>query len=100
MDLALPLHVGCLRASVLCPDRRGFKDWLIRWPWLTQTRGREGHGVWGKPAAAEAVMTLHQPEARPAFSRSKLSLDPGTLAVAGCTGCPKGGVWRVTCAGT
>ncbi|KAJ8776411.1 hypothetical protein J1605_015526 [Eschrichtius robustus] len=31
-------------------------------------------------------MTLHQPEVGHAFSRGKLSLDPGTLAVAGGTG--------------
>ena len=39
----------------------------------------------GEPAAAEAGMTLHQPEAL-CVLRGKLSLDHGTLAVAGCTG--------------
>ena len=37
--------------------------------WLTQARGREGYGMWGKPAAAEASVTLQQPEVRRAFSR-------------------------------
>ena len=41
----------------------------------------------GEPAVAEASMTLHQPEACPAF---KLSLDHGTLAVAGCAGSQEG----------
>ncbi|KAJ8777482.1 hypothetical protein J1605_014471 [Eschrichtius robustus] len=35
----------------------------------------------GEPAVAEASVTLHQHEARRAFSRGKLSLDHGTLAV-------------------
>ena len=86
LHLALPLHVGHPLASVLCPDRRWLKEQLIRGLWLTQAGGREGYGVWGEPVAAEAGMTLHQPEAGHVFSRGKLSLDPGTLAVAGCTG--------------
>ena len=42
-------------------------------------------GVWnaGEPGAAEASLTLHQPEVHCVFY---LSLDHGTLAVAGCTG--------------
>ena len=58
MDLALPLHLGCLRASVLHLDRMGLKQQLIRGLWLTQAMGREGCGVQGEPAAAEASMTL------------------------------------------
>ena len=69
MDLALPLNVGCLRASVLRPDRRGLKEKLIRELWLTQAGGREGYGMWGEPAAAETSVTLHQPEACRVFSR-------------------------------
>ena len=57
MDLALPLHVGRLRASVLHPDRSGLKERLIRGLWLTQAREREGHRMWGKPAVAEASVT-------------------------------------------
>ena len=37
-----------------------------------------------EPAAAEAGVTLHQPEVRRVFSR-EVVLDHGTLAVAGCT---------------
>ena len=39
----------------------------------------------GKLAAAEARVTLHQPEA-PCVLLGKLSLDHGSLAVAGCPG--------------
>ena len=42
LDLAPPLRVGCLRASVLRSDRTGLKEPLIRGLWLTQARGREG----------------------------------------------------------
>ena len=44
MDLALPLRVGCLRASVSHPDRTGLKKLLIRWLWLTHA-GVGGGGV-------------------------------------------------------
>ena len=57
MDLAPPLRVGRLRASVLCSDRMGLKEQLIREPWLTQARGREGYGMRGEPAVAEASVT-------------------------------------------
>ena len=36
--------------------------------WLTQAGGREGYGRRGKPAAAEASMTLQQAEACRVFS--------------------------------
>ena len=45
------------------------KELLIRGLWLTQAGGREGYGMWGEPVAAEAGMTLQQPEARRVFSR-------------------------------
>ena len=63
LDLALPLHVGCQRASVLCSDRTRLKEQLIRGLWLTLAGGSEGYRVQGEPAAAEADMTFHQPEA-------------------------------------
>ena len=44
LDLALPLCVGLLRASVLRSDRTGLKEQLIRGLWLTQAGGREGYG--------------------------------------------------------
>ena len=69
LDLAPPLHVGPPLVSGLCPDRRGFKVWLIREPWVTQSMGREGYGMWGEPAAAEAKVTSQQPEACHVFSR-------------------------------
>ena len=68
LDLDPPLRVGCLRASFLRSDRTGLKEQLIWGLWLTQAGGREGYGMWGEPAAAEAGMTLHQPEVRRAFS--------------------------------
>ena len=69
LDLASPLHVGHLRATVLHSDRLGLMEQLIRGLWLTQASGREGYGMWGEPAVAEASMTLHQPEACHVFSR-------------------------------
>ena len=68
MDLDLPLPVGSLRACVLPSDRMGLKQHLIRGLWLTEARGREGYGVWGEPAVAEASVMLHQPEAHRVFS--------------------------------
>ena len=47
MDLALPLHVGRLRAPVPHPDRTGLKEQLLRGLWLTQAAGREGYGGGG-----------------------------------------------------
>ena len=43
LDLASPLRVGRLRASLPGPDRMGLKEQLIRGLWLTQARGREGY---------------------------------------------------------
>ena len=62
MDLVLPLHVSRLLASVLCPDNKGLKEQLIRGLWLTQAGEREAYGMQGEPAAAEASITLQQPE--------------------------------------
>ena len=42
-------------------------------------RGREGYRMWGKPAEAEAGVTLHQPEARRAFSRGSCPWITGPL---------------------
>ena len=47
----------------------GLKEQLIRGLWLTQAGEREGYGVWGEPAAAEADVTLQQLEARCVFSQ-------------------------------
>ena len=69
LDLDPPLCVGHLRASVLCSDRTGLKEQLIRGFCLTQAWGREGYGVQGETAAPEATMTLHQHEMRCVFSQ-------------------------------
>ena len=69
MDLDPPLHVGCLRAYVPCPDRTGLKQQLISGLWLTQAVGREEYRVRGEPVAAEADVTLQQPEVCRVFSR-------------------------------
>ena len=42
LDLAPPLRVGRLRASVLCSDRTGLKEQLIRGFWLTRAGGGRG----------------------------------------------------------
>ena len=43
LDLAPPMRVGRLRASVLS-HRTGLKEQLLRGLWLTQAGGREGYG--------------------------------------------------------
>ena len=69
LDLDPPLRVGCLRLSVLCSYRMGLKEQLIRVLWLTQAGEREGYRIQGEPAAAEASVTLQQPEACCVFSQ-------------------------------
>ena len=68
LDLDPPRRVGHLRASFLRSDRTGLKEQLIRGLWLTQTEGRERYGCGASLPAAEASMTVHQPEAHRAFS--------------------------------
>ena len=50
-------------------DLMGLKEQLLRGLWLTQAVGEGGVQMRGEPAAAEAIMMLHQPEARRVFSR-------------------------------
>ena len=52
--------------------------------------------MWGEPAAAEAGMTLHQPEAAICSPREVVpgSRDPES---GGLHRLPGGAVWRVTC---
>ena len=69
LALASPLCIGVLRASVLHSERMGLKEQLIQGHWLTQAQEREGYGMQGEPVAAEAGVTLHQPEAHHVFSR-------------------------------
>ena len=54
--------------SVLCSDRTGLKDQLIRGLWLTQAAAREGYGMWAEPVTAEACVMLQQPEVCRVFS--------------------------------
>ena len=55
--------------------------------------------MWGEPAAAEASVTLQQPEARCEFSGKVVpgSRDPGSGRLHRL---PGGAVWRLTCART
>ena len=55
--------------------------------------------MWGEPAAAEASITLQQPEAHSVFSREvvPVSRDPGR---GGLHSLPGVDVWIVTCACT
>ena len=77
LDLAPPLRVGRLRASVPRPDRTGLKEQLLRGLWLTQAGGEGRVRMQGKPAAGEACVTLQQPEARHVFSRGCCPRIPG-----------------------
>ena len=99
LDLAPPLHVGCLRASVLPSDRTGLKEQLIRGLWLTQAMGREGYGcgvsLWQQRPAWHCNSlrrTVRSPREVVPGSR-----DPGS---GGLHRLPGGAVWIVTCACT
>ena len=93
LDLAPPLSVGHLRASVPRPDRTGLKEQLIRGLWLTQVGVREGYGMWGEPVVAEAGMSLRQPGECHVFSQGSCPLITGpwqwraVLAPEGWGGC-------------
>ena len=100
MDLAPPLRVGHWRASVFCSDRTGLKEPLIRGLWLTQAGGREGYGVQGEPAAAEASLTLHLPEVHRVFSRGSCPWIPGPWQGRAAQAPRKGGVERDLCSHT
>ena len=52
MDLALPPHVGPLRASVLCSDRMVLKEQLLQGLWLTQAGGEGGVRNVGEASSA------------------------------------------------
>ena len=99
LDLDPCLHVGRLRASVLRSDRTGLKQRLIKGLWLTQAGGREGYGMQGKPAVAEADITLQQPEVCNVFSPGSYPwiMGPWQWRAAQV---PGGEVWIVTCACT
>ena len=69
LDLDPPLRVGRLRASVPRPDRTGLKEQLLRGLWLAQAGGGRGTEEAGRACGVRGVVTLHQPEARCAFSQ-------------------------------
>ena len=89
LDLDLPLHVGRLRASVLRSHRTGLKEPLIWGLWLTQAGGREGYGC-GARLRRQRRRDVAPARGAPCVLLEKLSLDHGTLAVAGCTGSREG----------
>ena len=88
--LAPSLHVGHPQKSVPCPDRRGWKQQLIRDLLLSQVREREQYGshnwnagrAWGGRSLHDIATACTTPCAFP----GKLSLDHGTLAVVCYTG--------------
>ena len=67
LDLAPPLHVGCLRATL--PHPESLNEQLSSGLSLTQARGREGYQLCSKPAVAEAGMTLQQAAVCHVFSQ-------------------------------
>ena len=90
LDLAPPLRVGHLRASVPRPDRMGLKEQLLRGLWLTQGGGRERYGGGGASLQRQRRRDVAPARGAPCVLPGKLSPDHGTLAVAGCTGSQEG----------
>ena len=99
LDLAPPLRVGRLRASVLLLDRTGLNEQLIRGLWLTQAGRREGY--W-----CGASLRLQRPACRCSSLRHAVrslrvvvpgSRDPGSGRLHSLPGRE---VWIVTCACT
>ena len=99
LDLDPPLHVRHLRASVLRSHWMGLKEQLLRGLWLTQAGGGRGTEEAGRACAAEAGVTLQQPEARRVFSRGSCPWITGPWQWR-LHRLPGGKVWRVTCART
>ena len=80
----------CRLSEGICslrPD--GVKGAAVSGALVHSGRGEGRVQMWCEPVPAEAGMTLQQPEA-PCILPGKLSLDHGTLAVAGCTGSQEG----------
>ena len=73
----------------------GLKKRLIQGLWLTQGRGKEGYGMQCEPVAAEAGVTLQQPEAHRVFSLGSCPWITGPWHRL-----PGEEVWIVTCACT
>ena len=99
LDLAPPLHVGHLRTSVLCSDRRGLKNKLLQGLWLTQAGGRKGYGC-GASLQRQRPVWRCSSLRRTVSSPGEVvpgSRDPG---IGGLHMLPGGEVWIVTCACT
>ena len=80
LHLDPPLRVGHLRASVLCSDRTGLKEQLIRGLWLTQAGGREGYGSYNSNAGwacSRGWRDVATAWGAPCVLPGKLSLIPG-----------------------
>ena len=73
------------------------KEQLLWGLWLTQAGEREGYRVRGEPAAAEASVTLHQPEAHRAFSRGSCPWITGPWQWQAAQAPGRGGVDRDLC---
>ena len=97
LDVAPPLRVGRLRAPVLRSHRTGLKEQLLRGLWLTQATGRERYGGGGASLRRQRRRDVAAAWGASCVLPGKLSLDHGTLAVAGCTGSREGmcGEWPV-----
>ena len=78
----------CRSPEGICshPDRTGLKEQLLRGLWLTQARGREGYGGGGASLRQQRRHDIAPARGALCVLPGKLSLDHGTLAVAGCTG--------------
>ena len=90
LDLDPPLRVGRLRVSVLRSDRTGLKEQLLRGLWLTQAGGRERYRGGGASLWRQRRRDVAPARGAPCVLPGKLSLDHGSLAVAGCTGSREG----------
>ena len=99
LDLAPPLRVGRLRASVLRSDRTGLKEPLLRGLWLTLAGGGSGTEEAGRACGVRGGVTLQQPEERRAFSQGSCPRFTGDWQWR-LHWLPGGAVWRVTCART
>ena len=100
LDLVPPLHVGLLRASVLCSHRTGLKEQLLRGLWLTQAGGGSGTEEAGRACGVRGIVTLQQPEARRAFFRGSCPRITGAWPWRAAPAPGRGGVESDLCSHT
>ena len=100
LDLDPPLRVGHLRASVSRPDRTGLKEQLLRWSGSVRPQGGRGTEEAGRACAAEAGVTLHQPNVRRAFSRGSCLRITGPWQWRAAQAPGRGGVESYLCSHT